>query len=102
EKNPDWWGKDAQGNKLPYLDKIIVKPILDGDVRLTNLRTGQAQILNNVAGKDVASIKADPTLSYQEVGSFSWSSLIPNEAPGYIFNEKRYVKAVAMALDRQE
>jgi ABC-type transport system substrate-binding protein len=38
EKNPDWWGTDAAGNKLPFLDKVIVKPILDADVRLTNLR----------------------------------------------------------------
>jgi peptide/nickel transport system substrate-binding protein len=102
ERNPDWWGKDAAGNKLPYLDKIIVKPILDGDVRLTNLRTGQAHVLNNVAGKDVATVKADPTLTYIEAGSFAWSSMIPNEAPNFIFNEKRYVKAVAMAIDREE
>lgn len=102
EKNPDWWGKDAAGNKLPYLDKIIVKPILDGDVRLTNLRTGQAQVLNNVAGKDVPAVKNDPTLTYIEAGSFAWSSMIPNEAQGFVFNEKRYVKAVAMAIDRQE
>jgi peptide/nickel transport system substrate-binding protein len=102
EKNPDWWGKDAKGNKLPYLDKIIVKPITEGDVRLTNLRTGNAHVLNNVAGKDVPAVKADPTLTYIEAGSFAWSSMIPNEAPGFIFNEKRYVKAVAMAIDRQE
>jgi peptide/nickel transport system substrate-binding protein len=102
EKNPDWWGKDAAGNKLPYLDKVIVKPILDADVRLTNLRTGNAQILNLINGKDTAAVKADPTLTYLEVGSFAFGSLIPNEAPGFIFNEKRYVKAVAMALDRDE
>jgi peptide/nickel transport system substrate-binding protein len=102
ERNPDWWGTDAAGNKLPYLDKIIVKPILDADVRLTNLRTGNAQVLNLINGKDVAAVKADPTLVYQEVGSFAFDSLIPNEAPGFIFNEKRYVKAVAMALDRDE
>jgi len=102
EKNPDWWGKDDKGNKLPFLDKIIVKPILDGDVRLTNLRTGQVQIINQLAGKDVPATKSDTTLTYQEIGSFSWSSMIPNEAPTYIFNEKRYVKAVAMAIDRQE
>ena len=102
EKNPDWWGKDAAGNKLPFLDKIIVKPILDGDVRLTNLRTGQAQVLNNVAGKDVPAVKADTSLTYIEAGSFAWSSMIPNEASGYIFNEKKYVKAVSMAIDRQE
>jgi peptide/nickel transport system substrate-binding protein len=102
EKNPDWWGTDDKNNKLPFLDKIIVKPILDGDVRLTNLRTGQAQVLNNVAGKDVPAVKSDSTLTYVETGSFSWSSMIPNEAPGFVFNEKRYVKAVAMAIDRQE
>ena len=102
EKNPSWWGTDDKGNKLPFLDKIIVKPILDGDVRLTNLRTGQAQVLNNVAGKDVPAVKADPTLTYIETGSFAWSSMIPNEAAGFVFNEKRYVKAVAMAIDRQE
>jgi peptide/nickel transport system substrate-binding protein len=102
EKNPDWWGKDDKGNKLPFLDKIIVKPILDGDVRLTNLRTAQVQVINQLAGKDVPATKSDPTLTYQEVGSFAWSSMIPNEAPTYIFNEKRYVKAVAMAIDRQE
>ncbi len=102
EKNPDWWGKDKDGNKLPYLDKIIVKPIIDADVRLTNLRTGDLQVINSLNGKDVPAVQSDPTLTYQQVGSFSWNSLVPNEAPGYIFNEKRYVKAVAMAIDRDE
>ncbi|HYU81297.1 MAG TPA: ABC transporter substrate-binding protein, partial [Candidatus Polarisedimenticolia bacterium] len=102
EKNPNWWGKDTDGSKLPYLDKIIVRPIVDPDVRLTNLRTGNAQVINGISGKDVPAIKADSTLTYQEVGSFAWDSLIPNEAAGYLFNEKRYVKAVSMAIDRDE
>jgi peptide/nickel transport system substrate-binding protein len=102
EKNPNWWGKDKDGGKLPYVDKVIVRPITDGDVRLTNLRTGQAQVLNGVNGKDVPAIKSDPTLTYQEVPSFAWSSLVPNEAPGFTFSDHRLVKAVAMALDRDE
>src|SRR5436189_3584399 len=102
EKNPDWWGKDANGNKLPYLDKVTVKIITDADVRLTNLRTGNVQLVNLINGKDVPAVKADTTLNYQEVGSFAFNSMVPNEAPSYIFNEKRYVKAVAMAIDRDE
>src|SRR5439155_1351438 len=102
EKNPDWWGKDANGNKLPYLDKVTVKIITDADVRLTNLRTGNVQLVNLINGKDVPAVKADTTLNYQEVGSFAFNSMVPNEAQGYIFNEKRYVKAVAMAIDRDE
>src|SRR5882762_3008245 len=86
EKNPTWWGKDTDGSKLPYLDKITVRPIIDADVRLTNLRTGNAQVINGVSGKDVPAIKADTSLNYQDVGSFSWDSLIPNETAGFIFN----------------
>src|SRR6266550_1941846 len=84
EKNPAWWGKDTDGSKLPYLDKITVRPIIDPDVRLTNLRTGDAQVINGVSGKDVPAIKADTSLNYQDVGSFSWDSLIPNETAGFI------------------
>src|SRR5205085_9639027 len=71
EKNPDWWGKDAAGNKLPFLDKITVKPITEADVRLTNLRTGNAQVVNLINGKDVAAVKADPTITYLEAGPFA-------------------------------
>lgn len=102
EKNPSWWGKDKDGNKLPYIDKVTVRPILDGDVRLTNLKTGNAQVLNGVTGKDVPSVKADPTLNYKDVGAFNWNSLVPNETAGFIFSERRYVKAVSMAIDREE
>ena len=102
EKNPDWWGKDEDGSKLPYLDKIIVKPITNSDVRLTNLKTGDAQVANNIAGKDVAGVKADRTLTYQEIPGLRWDSLVPNRKDGFVFDEPRYIKAVSMAIDRKE
>ncbi len=102
ERNPDYWGKDKDGNKLPFLDKITVKPIRSSDVRFTNLRTGDAQVANNIAGKDVPTAKAESSLQYQEKSAYSFRSLIPNRLPTYIFNEGRYVKAVSMAIDRKE
>jgi len=102
EKNPDWWGKDSAGNKLPLLDKITVHPITNSDVRLTNLKTGDAQIANNIAGKDVAGLKNDSSLAYMEKPAYAWASILPNRKPGFIFEEGRYVKAVSMAIDRQE
>ena len=101
-KNPNWWGKAANGDKLPYLDQVIIKPITDGDVRLTNVRTGQVQATNAITGKDVPTVKADPTLVYQEVAGVGYNSMVPNESPGFLFNEKRYVKAVSLAMDRAE
>jgi peptide/nickel transport system substrate-binding protein len=102
EKNPDWWGKDKDGNKEPFLDKLIFKPILDPDVRVTNLRTGQVQAVARVTGKDVPALKADPTLNFQEVPGLSWDALYTNRTPGFVFNDARYVKAVSMAMDRTE
>lgn len=102
EKNPDWWFKAPNGDKLPYLDKVVVKPILDPDVRLTNVRTGQVHGMNSITGKDVPVVKADNTLVYQQIGAYSWSSLIPNRTKGFVFEEPRYIKAVSMAIDREE
>ncbi len=101
-KNTEWWYKAPNGDKLPYFDKVIFKPILDGDVRLTNVRTGQVQATNTITGKDVPTVKTDPSLTYSEIGAYSWDSLIPNRTAGFIFNEPRYIKAVSMALDREE
>jgi len=102
QKNPDWWGRAANGDKLPYLDTVIIKPITDGDVRLTNVRTGQVQATNAVTGKDVPTVKSDSTLVYQEIAGIGYNSLVPNRAPTFIFNEKRYVQAVSYAMDRNE
>lgn len=102
ERNPAWWGKDKDGNKLPYLDKVVVRPITNGDVRFTNVRTGDAHLTARMAVKDVATARADATLRYDEKPAFAFRSLIPNRSPGAVFSERRYVKAVALALDRQE
>jgi peptide/nickel transport system substrate-binding protein len=102
QKNPDWWQKAANGDKLPYLDTVIIKPITDGDVRLTNVRTGQVQATNAVTGKDVPTVKTDSTLVYQEIAGIGYNSLVPNRAPTFLFNEARYIKAVSLAMDRAE
>jgi peptide/nickel transport system substrate-binding protein len=102
ERNPEWWGTDSSGNKLPFLDKIIIRPITNSDVRLTNLKTGDAQFMNNIAPKDVAGLKTDSTLTYQEIPGLSYGSLVPNRKEGFVFNEARYIKALSMAIDRQQ
>jgi peptide/nickel transport system substrate-binding protein len=102
QKNPDWWQKAANGDKLPYLDTVIIKPITDGDVRLTNVRTGNVQATNAVTGKDVPTVKGDSTLVYQEIAGIGYNSLVPNRAKTFLFEEPRYIKAVSLAMDRAE
>jgi peptide/nickel transport system substrate-binding protein len=103
ERNPAWWGRDAaSGAPLPYVDRVIMRPIRDPTTRLTNLRTGNADVVARLAGKDVAAARADANLAYTSVPGLAFDDLIPNRRPGFVFEEGRYVRAVSMALDRQE
>lgn len=101
-RNPGYWEKDKDGNALPYLDSITFKPILDPNVRLTNVRTDQAQVLTRMSGKDIPTVKNDPTLTFAQTSAYGWDSMIPNRSPGALFSEGRYVRAVSMALDREQ
>lgn len=101
-KNPKYWEKDKSGNQLPYLDKIIIKPITDGTVRVTQLKTGDVQAANNIPGKDVADLRKGTDLTYLEGPNLGFDSIILNNAPNFVFNEIRYRQAVATAIDRQE
>ena len=101
-KNPKYWDKDKDGNQLPYLDKVVIKPITDGTVRVTQLKTGDVQAVNNVPGKDVADMRKSTDFTWIEGPNFGFNSIILNNAPSFVFNEVKYRQAVASAIDRQE
>lgn len=62
KKNPAYWGKDAQGARLPYLDEIqfIFSPDLAGQVEA--LRGDQVQFVAGLTSELVDSVKADAKL----------------------------------------
>src|SRR5262249_15142095 len=45
ERNPNYWRKDAAGRQLPYLDKIIFRPIPNADTRLASIRSGDLDVI---------------------------------------------------------
>src|SRR5919199_4209881 len=49
----NYWETDAEGHSLPYLDELIGKPKREDSVRLTALRTGQVQLIDDMAQADV-------------------------------------------------
>lgn len=101
-KNPKYWEKDKSGAQLPYLDKIVIKPITDSSLRVTQLKTGDVQALNNAPGKDIADLRKSTEVTWLEGPNFGFDSIIFNNAPTFVFNEVKYRQAVATAIDRQE
>lgn len=50
----NYYETDAEGNSLPYLDGIIGRPKKEDRVRLTALRTGEVDLIDNMAYSDAS------------------------------------------------
>lgn len=64
DRNPSYWRPAADGQPLPYLDRIVYRLVIDDSVRLLELRSGNADFTELVQGKDVADLEADPALAF--------------------------------------
>jgi peptide/nickel transport system substrate-binding protein len=54
ERFENYFETDAQGNSLPYLEVIEGRPKQEDQVRLTALRSGQVDLIDNMAYADAA------------------------------------------------
>ncbi len=101
ERNANYWKKDASGTQLPYIDKLIYRPITDETVLLANLKTGDLDVYYTVPGKDYASIKSGSELILTETPGLSYNSFEFNTTTEP-FNKKELRQAVAEAIDRAQ
>ncbi|MDN3019575.1 ABC transporter substrate-binding protein [Paenibacillus sp. BSR1-1] len=92
-KNPDYWGG------APKFEKITYRPYADENVRLTNLTSGDVDIISKVPPKDVEKLKTDSNLKLSEVGALGFQGLYLNNknAP---FNNKALRQALNLVIDR--
>ena len=102
ERNSDYWEKDADGTQLPYMDKVIFKSFPDENVRLTNLKTGDADVLlGNPPFKDYDDLKKTQDLTVKEIPGLGFSFIFLNTAKEP-FNKPEMRRALAYALDRDQ
>jgi len=89
---------------LPYLDAVTLKPVPDGTVRLTALKTGDAGFVQLIPLESLAELQAAPSKDYvistvKGGGGFSAIILNSRKPP---FNDVRVRRAVALAVDKKE
>ena len=60
----NFWETDSEGNTLPYLDGLIGRPKKEDRVRLTALRAGEVDLIDNVAYADAPSFIKDYGKTY--------------------------------------
>jgi peptide/nickel transport system substrate-binding protein len=101
EKNPNYWETDAAGGKLPYLDKVLIKIIIEPSTLVAALKTGEVDLINNVAPQFVGDLRKDPKLTALSAVGGNWRCLHLNMAKEP-FTDKALRKAVTFAIDRKE
>jgi peptide/nickel transport system substrate-binding protein len=94
KKNAGYWKAG-----LPYLDGVTYRAIPDVNAILSALKTGDIDIARVIAGKDVASLKADSNFIYKDVPAIGFNGFELN-AGAAPFNDAAKRQAVALAVDR--
>jgi ABC-type transport system substrate-binding protein len=100
-RNDAYWDKDADGSPLPYLDKIVYRFIPDDSVRLTEMRSGNADITDFILGRDAVTAKGDSNLVYLEDSTLgNRYRFFFNGQKGPFKDNLKLRQAVSYALDR--
>jgi len=106
-RNESYWGRDAAGTQLPYADRLVYRVIPDNNQSLASLRSGEidasglagAGATGSTPPKDIAGLKADPSLSYRDGPSTIDLILFFNEAKEP-FGGRELRQAMSLAVDR--
>ncbi len=100
EKFTDYWNKDHV-----FIDKITYLPIVDGTVRLANLRSGALDMIERVQATDIKTVREDKKLKLIQAVSLGYLGLTINEKNGEkadnpLGKDPRVRHALELSLDR--
>jgi peptide/nickel transport system substrate-binding protein len=104
-KNPDYWGKDKDGNQLPYLDKITFRPLEDGRARLNSLESGDLNIMHTSTPLQIEEIRNkanEGSLNNVESDKFGEVAYVMLNASKPPFNNPIARQILAYGIDREK
>jgi peptide/nickel transport system substrate-binding protein len=98
----NYYETDAEGNSLPYLDGIVGRPKKEDRIRLTALRTGEVDLIDNMTYADAGNFPQEYAGQFQtwDVPMLGTSFLFFNLDKGP-FTDKRLRQAAAHAIDHE-
>ena len=100
EKFADYWNKDNV-----FIDKITYLPIVDGTVRLANLRSGGLDLIERVLATDIKTVRDNPKLKLISAVELGYQGITMNLANGPkadtpFAKDARVRRAFELSIDR--
>jgi peptide/nickel transport system substrate-binding protein len=78
--NPKYWAKGDDGRSLPYLDKIVMKYMPDGNSRVLGLKNGDLDVALQLPLSQASSVKATEGLVLEVAPSYALDYIYLNHA----------------------
>jgi peptide/nickel transport system substrate-binding protein len=97
----DYWNKDAI-----HFDRVVFLPIADSTVRLSNVQSGQLDLIERVAATDLDTARKDARLKLATITSLAYNGLTINtdngeRAKNPLGQDKRVREALELSIDRE-
>ncbi|WP_251551435.1 ABC transporter substrate-binding protein [Neobacillus muris] len=91
---------DGYWGEKPSVENVEFRPFSDSTVRITNLVSGDLDLVNKVAFKDIDKLKKDPNIKLMEKDALGFQGIHLNTSVEP-FNNKAVRQAVNLAIDRE-
>ena len=90
----DYW------REKPAIEKVVIKPFTDSNVRVTNLVSGDLDMVNKVAFKDLKTLEDNKSITLLEQAPIGYQGIYFNieQKP---FDNKKVRQAINAAIDRE-
>ena len=115
ERNPHYWKQDRQGQRLPYLDRLVFVPVTSEDAQVLRFRNGEADGILRIGAENFDALARE-----QEARGYVMRDLGPgldytflffnqNDPPAGAtapralawFRDTGFRQAVSLAIDRE-
>lgn len=115
ERNPYYWKRDTNGNRLPYLDELVFMFVPSADAQVLRFQSGETDLISRLSAenfsvllrdqKDYTMVDAGPGLEYNFL-FFNLSEPGEKTATETLqksrwFQEVKVRQAVSAAIDRE-
>ena len=101
EKNPNYWGKDAQGRQLPYLDGIDITIFGDPNTMTMALQAGQIDGTDQVALVGAQQLQNDPKFILGNFGGPDLMMEMNTTDPASVWSDIKMRQALEYAIDKE-
>jgi peptide/nickel transport system substrate-binding protein len=111
KRNPNYWKKDAQGRRLPYLDSIHLDIQSNRDVEMLRFKRGELDLINVLDSDYFDKLAADSPQLVHDAGAsldaeFLWFNQVGNAPiPSYKrawFRSVNFRRAISAAINRED